>query len=139
MGRYMFPAIFDPDDTTGDYTITFPDLPGAISQGEGMNESIYMAKDLLVGFLYLMEKDREEIPSPSSPLDIDVPEGAILVFVDAWTDIVRDAEQNKTVKKTVTIPKWIEEAANEAGINFSQTLTFAIKNRLGIKTCRDKQ
>lgn len=97
MTKYMFPAILDPDEEAEDYTITFPDLPGCISQGEDMNEAMYMAKDALAGFLYLMEEDGEDIPSPASPLDIDVPRGAVLVYVDAWTDIVRDAEQNKTI------------------------------------------
>ena len=133
MGKYMFPAIFDPDDEAGDYTITFPDLPGCISQGEDMHEAMYMAKDSLVGFLYVMEEEGETIPVASSPVDIKIPEGAFLVYVEAWTDIIRDAEQNKTVKKTVTIPKWIDDEASKAGINFSQTLTFAIKQRLGVK------
>lgn len=132
MAKYRFPAIFDPDEESTGITITFPDLPGAISQGDDLDDAAYMARDLLEGVLYSMEEDGDEIPDPSHPQSLEVPTGAYLIFVEAWTDIVRDAEQNKTVKKTVTIPKWIEEAAAEAGINFSQTLTFAIKNRLGV-------
>lgn len=65
MAKYLFPAIFDAGENGSDgYTITFPDLPGCISEGENVDDAMIMAKDALEGFLYGMEEDGEDIPSP---------------------------------------------------------------------------
>ncbi|AOH54557.1 pilus assembly protein HicB [Peribacillus muralis] len=134
MAKYYFPAIFDPGtDGSEGYTITFPDLPGCITEGSDLSESIRMAKDVLEGFLYGMEEDGETIPSPSTPSNIDVPLGGFVTIIEAWTDYIREEMENKAIKKTLTIPKWLNDAAESEGINFSQLLQFAIKDRLGIK------
>lgn len=135
MAKYFFPAVLDPGtDGSEGYTITFPDLPGCITEGSDLLESIRMAKDALEGFLYGMEEDGETIPSPSSPNKIEVPPGGIVTIIEAWTDYIREEMENKAVKKTLTIPKWLNDAAEREGINFSQLLQFAIKERLGIKS-----
>lgn len=135
MAKYFFPAVLDPGtDGSEGYTITFPDLPGCITEGSDLLESIRMAKDVLEGFLYGMEEDGETIPSPSSPNKIKVPPGGIVTIIEAWTDYIREEMENKAVKKTLTIPKWLNDAAEREGINFSQLLQFAIKERLGIKS-----
>jgi len=119
MGKYYFPAIFDPgtDDEQG-FTITFSDLPGCITEGSDMNEAVYMAKDVLAGFLYGMEEDEETIPTPSDPSSIDLPQGAFISIIEVRTDYIRDEIENKAIKKTLTIPKWLNDAA--------------VKERLGI-------
>jgi len=133
MGKYYFPAIFDPGtDNEQGFTITFPDLPGCITEGSNMDEAVYMAKDVLVGFLYGMEEDGEEIPDASNPSSIELPEGAFISIIEVRTDYIRDEIENKAVKKTLTIPKWLNDAAEKENINFSQLLQFAIKERLGI-------
>ncbi|MGE7841404.1 type II toxin-antitoxin system HicB family antitoxin [Lysinibacillus sp. NPDC093712] len=121
-------------DNENGFTITFPDLPGCITEGSNMDEAIYMAKDVLVGFLYGMEEDGEQIPAPSNPSNIDLPQGAFISIVEVRTDYIRDEIENKAVKKTLTIPKWLNDAAEKESINFSQLLQFAIKERLGIIT-----
>ncbi|PJN91549.1 type II toxin-antitoxin system HicB family antitoxin [Bacillus sp. mrc49] len=134
MAKYYFPAIFDPDtDGSEGYTVTFPDLPGCITEGSDLSESIRMAKDVVEGFLYGMEEDDATIPSPSTPSNIDVPSGGFVVIIEAWTDYIREEIENKAIKKTLTLPKWLNDAAETEGINFSQLLQFAIKDRLGIK------
>ncbi|WP_432702701.1 type II toxin-antitoxin system HicB family antitoxin [Lysinibacillus sphaericus] len=133
MAKYYFPAIFDPDtDNENGFTVTFPDLPGCITEGSDMDEAVYMAKDVLVGFLYGMEEDGEQIPTPSNPSKIDLPQGAFISIIEVRTDYIRDEIENKAVKKTLTIPKWLNDAAEKENINFSQLLQFAIKERLGI-------
>ncbi|WP_036121816.1 type II toxin-antitoxin system HicB family antitoxin [Lysinibacillus sphaericus] len=133
MGKYYFPAIFDPGTEKEEgFTITFPDLPGCITEGSDMDEAVYMAKDVLAGFLYGMEEDGEAIPVPSNPSSIDLPKGAFISIIEVRTDYIRDEIENKAVKKTLTIPKWLNDAAENENINFSQLLQFAIKDRLGI-------
>ncbi len=135
MAKYIFPAVFDPgNDGTPGYTVTFPDLPGCITEGSDINEAMAMAKDALAGFLYGMEEDGEAIPIPSDPSKISLPPGAFIALVEAWTDIVKDEMENKTVKKTLTIPKWLNDAAEKQGINFSHVLQFALKQQLGIRS-----
>lgn len=137
--HYIFPAIFDPgDDGSLGYTITFPDLPGCISEGNDLNDAMYMAKDVLSGFLYGMEEDGESIPAPSNPSNIAVPVGGFVALIEAWTDIVRDEMENKAVKKTLTIPKWLNDAAEERKINFSHALQYALKKQIGIPAKNDK-
>lgn len=133
MGKYYFPAIFDPGTENEEgFTITFPDLLGCITEGSDMDEAVYMAKDALAGFLYGMEEDGEEIPDPSNPSSIELPKGAFISMIEVRTDYIRDEIENKAVKKTLTIPKWLNDAAENENINFSQLLQFAIKERLGI-------
>ncbi len=133
MGKYYFPAIFDPGaENEEGFTITFPDLPGCVTEGSNMDEAVYMAKDVLAGFLYGMEEDGEEIPEASTPSSIDLPQGAFISIIEVRTDYIRDEIENKAVKKTLTIPKWLNDAAEKENVNFSQLLQFAIKERLGI-------
>jgi len=63
---------------------------------------------------------------------VTLPPGAFISIVEVWTDYVREEHENKAIKKTLTIPKWLNDAAEKESINFSQLLQFAIKERLGI-------
>ncbi|MFC0298876.1 type II toxin-antitoxin system HicB family antitoxin [Geobacillus jurassicus] len=133
MAKYYFPAIFDPgSDGSEGYTVTFPDLPGCITEGSTLEEAFRMAKDALEGYLYGMEEDSEPIPAPSDPKKLAIPQGAFVSMIEAWTDYIRDEMENKSIKKTLTIPKWLNDAAEAEGINFSQLLQFALKERLGM-------
>jgi predicted RNase H-like HicB family nuclease len=133
MVKYYFPAIFDPGtDGSKGFTVTFPDLPGCITEGSDMAEALHMAKDVLAGFLFGMEEDNEVIPSPSNPNTFKLPPGAFVSIIEIWTDYVREEIENKAIKKTLTIPKWLNDAAEKESINFSQLLQYAIKERLGI-------
>jgi len=139
VAKYLFPAVFDPGpDGSKGYTVTFPDLLGCITEGSDFSEAMLMAKDALEGFLYGMEEDGENIPSPSSPHQFSVPAGGCIAIIEAWTDIVRDEMENKAIKKTLTIPKWLNDAAEKEKVNFSQLLQYALKQRLGIKQIEDK-
>lgn len=132
MAKYLFPAIFDPGEDGKGYTVTFPDLPGCITEGSDISEALSMAKDALGGFLYGMEEDNEPIPQPTPPDKITPPNGGFVTLIEVRTDYIRDEMENKAVKKTLTIPKWLNDAAESEGLNFSQLLQFAIKERLGI-------
>lgn len=67
----------------------------------------------------LSKKTGSIIPAPSNPGTVKAPEGGFVVLVEAWTDIVRDEVDNKAVKKTLTIPKWLNDEADKGKINFS--------------------
>ncbi|MEZ0536956.1 type II toxin-antitoxin system HicB family antitoxin [Caldicellulosiruptoraceae bacterium PP1] len=130
--KYIFPAIFEPGENGG-YFITFPDLPGCITEGKTLEEALYMAKDALELHIYGLEEDEEEIPSPTPPEKINVPKGSFIVPIVVYMPPIREEMANKSVNKTVTLPRWLNKAAEEANINFSQLLQQAIKAQLGIK------
>ncbi len=133
MDSYIFPAIFEPGERKG-YTITFPDLPGCITEGDDLAEALYMAKDALELHLYGMEEDGDEIPAPTPPEAIVSPPGAFVAPVEAWLTAIRDEMQNRAIKKTLTIPKWLNDAAERRNINFSSMLQHALKEELGIRS-----
>ena len=132
MERYAFPAIREADKGGRGYTVTFPDLPGCITEGSTWEEATAMAQEALEGFLWGMERDEEAMPESSDPKDIELPRGAVITIIIAWMDLVRDEMANKSISKNVTLPRWLNEAAEHAHINFSQLLQQALKDRLRI-------
>ncbi|GMA49898.1 HicB family protein [Alicyclobacillus contaminans] len=133
MDRYTFPAVFEPDENGNGYTVTFPDLPGCITEGDTLEEAKGMAQEALEGYLWEAEQHHDPIPEPSRPETLQLDPGTFIVPIDAWMDLVRDEMANKVVRTNVTLPKWLKDAAEERKINFSQLLQQAIKERLGIQ------
>lgn len=131
MDRYIFPAVFEPGDIKG-YTVTFPDLPGCITEGDDMEEALHMAKEALELFLYSMEEDEEVIPQPTLPENISVPTKSFISIIGVWMPVVRDEMENRSIKKTLTIPKWLNDIAENNKVNFSQILQTALKDYLGV-------
>lgn len=132
MDKYIFPAVFEPGEQKG-YCVTFPDLPGCITEGDTLEEAYNMAKEALELHLYGMEEDGDTIPSPSQPNKFKITDNSFITLVEAWMPLIRNKIANKAVKKTLTIPKWLNDAAEEKNINFSQVLQAALKNYLGIR------
>lgn len=127
--KLYFPAIFIQHE--GSYTVEFPDLPGCVTQGDSLEEAFEMAEDAACGWILTSIEDDEEIPSPTPINKVDAKEG----FANYVTlDIGEYAKQysTKSVKKTLTIPEWLNCLAEKAGINFSQELQYALKQKLGL-------
>lgn len=132
MDKYIFPAIFEPGEQKG-FCVTFPDLPGCITEGDTLEEAYTMAKEALELHLYSMEEDGDDIPQPAQPNQIKINNNSFITLIEAWMPLIRNEIANKSVKKTLTIPKWLNDAAEEKKINFSQVLQAALKDYLGIK------
>ncbi|NPV53002.1 MAG: type II toxin-antitoxin system HicB family antitoxin [Firmicutes bacterium] len=131
MDKYIFPAIFEPGEKKG-YCVTFPDLPGCVTEGDSLEEALRMAREALELHLYGLEEDGDPIPSATPPDRINVPRGAFITFIETWMPLVRDEMANKAVKKTLTIPKWLNDLAEQQKVNFSRVLQRALKDYLGI-------
>ncbi len=131
MSKYIYPAIFQ-EQNNGGYTVVFPDIPGCITQGETIDESIEMAEDALCLMLYDAEVSGEAIPKPSNPFDIKTDKNSFIAFVNCDTFKYRKLKSNKAVKKTLTVPQWLDELAQSENINFSQVLQNALKEQLHI-------
>ena len=129
--NYIFPAVFDYADDG--ISIEFPDLPGCLSCAETDEEAFYMAKDAMRGWLLVSEEDGDEIPQPTPLKDVKVKKNQRAVLIDVCLALYREAFENRAVKKTLTIPYWLNEAAEKASINFSQVLQTALKEILEMK------
>lgn len=130
MSRYVFPAVFEQED--GLYNVTFPDLPSCYTCGDDLADALHMAEDALAGWLSRAEEKGESIPAPSPLNAIHVRDGITASLVLADTALWRRAHSEKAVKKTLTIPSWLNEAAEARSLNFSQVLQEALKKQLGI-------
>lgn len=128
--RYIYPAIIRFEDNS--YIVNFPDIENCFTFGVNYEDAIDSARDVLELCLYDMEKDGLFIPEASSLNSIKLGVNESIVLIEVWMIPVRDKMENRSVKKTLTIPKWINDIGIENDLNFSQLLQAAIKERLGI-------
>lgn len=127
---YSFPAFFYYDEDG--ISIEFPDLPGCLPCATTSAEAFHNAKEALGLHLFGMEQDHEPIPSPT-PIDKLHPEAnGVIAMLEVFMPAVRDRINNKVVKKTLTIPAWLNRAAEAEGVNFSQLLQDSLKDYLQI-------
>ena len=129
--RYIYPAIIERGDVKG-FCVTFPDLPGCITEGDTIEEAFMMAKEALELHLFGIEEDNDPIPVPSTPDELSLPHNAILALVEAWMPLIRSKMANQSVKKNCTVPKWLASVADQAHVNYSQVLQDGLMQRLGI-------
>ena len=131
MAQYVYPAVFTEEDCG--YSICFPDLENCFTSAQTLGEGIKMANDVLCLTLYEMEQAGETIPAPSSIRDIQVGSTEFVNFIPCDTVEYRKFFDNKAVKKTLSIPSWLNDMAERAGVNFSATLQTALKQQLNIQ------
>ena len=139
MSKHLYYALFDPEDEGG-YCVTFPDLPGCITCGADMSDALYMARDALDGWMIGIEDDRKEIPVPTSPTDIDIPKGVLLIPIESDTKLARIKFNNKTIiKKSRTLLYWLNEITERHHVDFSMILQDALLSHLDLdQTCTYK-
>ncbi|WP_415304925.1 type II toxin-antitoxin system HicB family antitoxin [Clostridium perfringens] len=130
---YIFPAIVTTESDC--ITITFPDLEGCITCAYSDDEIMKVSKEALGLHLYGLETDeeiegKELIPVPSKLNDLKLEKNQATTLVEVYMPVIRQVLDNKAVKKTVTIPNWLDVQAKKYEINFSQLLQEAIRNLL---------
>lgn len=128
MAKYAYPAIFTPEEKG--YSIVFPDLEGCYTCGDTLEEGLEMAQDALALVLYGYEKEERPIPTPSKMNNLSLKEQEFVNYVACDTMAYRKRFNNKAVKKTLTLPEWMNEEATAIGINFSQVLQEALLAKL---------
>lgn len=130
MNRLFYPAIFH-EAEEGGFWVTFPDIPECMTQGDDMQQAYEMAVDALGLSLTTMEEAGEEIPKASTLDKVD-PEDGVLIIVEFDMAEYRRRNSSRAVKKTLSIPEWLNEAAMRENINFSQALQEALMVKLGV-------
>lgn len=129
--KCVFPAVFTPEPEGG-YSVLIPDLPGCVTCGHTLAEAMEMGRDALAMWLCDAEVKNEPIPSASALSQMRYESSSFVSLLDADTDEYRRQNDSRAVKKTLTIPRWLNFQGEKAGVNFSQILQDALKSRLGI-------
>lgn len=130
--KYAYTAVFTPEEN-GLYSVNFPDLQGCYTSGDDLTDAVYMAQDVLCLTLYDMEQDGKSIPKASKPQDLKLAKNQFTSVVAVDTETYRRFYETKSVKKTLTIPMWLNERAERENINFSGVLQDALKVHLHIQ------
>ena len=118
--RYIYPAVFTYEQGQ-EIAVVFPDLDAATS-GENDEDALFSARELLGCVMFGREEDGEAIPVPTPLAQVACEENERVVLVDVYMPSVRMAQVNRSVNRTVTLPAWLNAAAQERNINFSQVL-----------------
>ena len=129
--KYVYPAVFTPptkDESS--YAVSVPDLPYVHTCGDTLADAMDMAEDAIAMWLADAEDNNDEIPPPSTFLSHTAPEFVNLVKAD--TDKWRRENDNRAVRKNLTIPAWLNHKAEAAHVNFSSVLQEALKDHLKI-------
>ena len=120
---YVYPAIFHSNDD-GSYTITYPDLPGCISEGKSLSNAMRMAQSALTQWIEYLTEMNQILPEASANKDIVTDDGEFINLVSA------EVKDGHAVKRTVSIPKWMDDKVSEAGLSLSRVLQDALTQRL---------
>ena len=131
MAKYVYPAVFTPEED-GKYSVFFPDLDGCYTCGGDRQDAIVMAEDVLAFYLYDEEVAQNEIQKSSTTAEIELKDGEFVNYIACDTIEYAKMHNNRAVKKTLTIPEWLNEAATRAGVNYSQVLQEALMSKLNI-------
>ena len=134
----IYPACFY-KEKEGGYSVIFPDLNHLSTCGDTLESALEMAIDCLAGFIYTAKREGESVPEPSEMSCVNVNaeydeyESAFVNMVSV--DVAEYAKKHfeKSVKKTLTIPAWLNERAEQANINFSAVLQEALKQQLQLR------
>ncbi len=130
--KYVYPAIFTVEEDNY-YSVRFDDIEGCCTSGLGIEEAILMAEDALCLMLYDMEESGVEIPKATDIRKVKTEENEFVSLISCDTLEYRKRFDNKAVKKTLTIPSWLNDMAERNNINFSAALQSSLKKQLNIE------
>ena len=125
--KYVYPAILTPEEEGG-YSVNFPDIPNCFTGGATLAEALENAADVLALMLFKREERGEPVPFPTNIKEVH----GHTTHVLADTAIYQRDLLCRAVKKTLTIPRWLHELAEEAGLPYSYLLQEALKEKLGV-------
>ena len=130
MEKLFYPALFQKSEEGG-FWISFPDFPECFTEGDDMKQAYEMTVEALGLALVNRKEEKEEIPDPSDLDKIQNEDGTIVIVEFDMLEYQRK-HNSKAVKKTLSIPEWLNEEAVSMGVNFSQVLQEALMSKLNI-------
>lgn len=123
--KAIYPAIFHKEEES--YWVEFPDLQGCVSYGETLADTLKNAQEALSVYCVSVLEEKRPLNTASDIKSIAVPDDAFTTLVEA--NLI---PKSKAIKKTLTIPSWLNDIAESKNINFSSTLQNALVNELGL-------
>ena len=127
--KLFYPALFHQAEEGG-FWVSFPDFPECLTEGDNMEDAYEMAFDALGLTISDKLQNNELLPVPSSFENISVNPGSFLVVVEFDKLAYNRKHNSKAVKKTLSIPEWLNEEAIALGVNFSQVLQEALMQKI---------
>ena len=126
---YFYPAIFQVEEDG--YSVFVPDIPGCMTQGDTMEEALAMVQEAIG--LMLEDVAPADYPAASLPQDLVLEKDQFALMVP-FDKLAYDKKYNaKAVKKTLSVPKWLDTLATEHNVNFSNILQNALMHELGVR------
>ena len=125
---YSYTAVFSHDDDG--WLVEFPDLEHCATNAASLDEAIIQAHNILEDYMAIIEKDHMLIPESTPYESVETPVGGNKQRIVVAMHNARLRWQNKTVKKTVTLPAWIVQVASDEGINLSAFLQDSLMRKL---------
>ena len=123
---FVYPAVFHQENNA--YWVEFPDLPGCQSFGDTLPETMAEAQEALAAYVLTMLEQGKPLAQPS---DIEA-----IAPTDGFTSLVActidQYKETRAVKKTLTIPSWLNDRATAMGVNFSQVLQEALITKIQV-------
>lgn len=122
----IYPAIFHKEENS--YWTEFPDLSSCQSFGDNIKETLDNSLKALEGYAITLLEEGKALPKPTDIKSIKTDSDSFVTLIEA--DLSPYFNKSKAVKKTLTIPSWLNDAATEKNINFSKTLQDALLEKL---------
>ena len=131
--KYVYPVCIYPGEISG-YTVIVPDLPGCVTEGETIADALEQATDAASGWVLDELEDGRRAPDSSAPETVraDEYENGIVSVIMLDVDLYAEKYGSKAVRKNCTIPAWLNTAAENAHLNFSQVLQSGLQERLNL-------
>lgn len=129
MNKLFYPAIFHKAEEGG-FWVSFPDIPECLTEGDDMEQAYDMASEALGLALTDMEANEEAFPTASDFTQISVEPDSCIVVIEFDMLAYKRKHSSRAVKKTLSIPEWLNEEATALGVNFSQVLQEALISKI---------
>ncbi|MCI8842824.1 MAG: type II toxin-antitoxin system HicB family antitoxin [Oscillospiraceae bacterium] len=129
MDKLYYPAIMHPE-SDGGYSVWLHDISGCSSQGETLSEAVENIKDALGLFYEDAAEGNSTLPAPSTPNGTALEPGEFIAVIEFSPSEYLKTRSTKAVKKTLSIPTWLNSMAEAQQINFSAVLQSALVERL---------
>jgi predicted RNase H-like HicB family nuclease len=128
--KYIYTAVFTPDESLSKFYARVPDLPGCITTGSSLQNAIEQITDAASGWLVVAEDEGLDIASPTPQSNIATGKNDFLSLISIDTILYRAQTDTKAVRKNVSLPAWMAAMADKRGINCSQVLQDGLLTKL---------
>ncbi len=134
--KYIYTAIYVPNEDGSKYYCMVPDLPGCITTRSSIDDTIEMITDAASGWLVVAKDEGNDIPAATPQHKLDIPENAICSIIRVDTLTYRAATDTRAVRKNVSLPAWMAAPAEKRGVNCSQVLQDGLMQLLNASQAR---